>query len=71
MKFQLASNSVEEPVRIGMSIDCAHDVCITANGIPMLYITAHGYLMRCYRVDSIKRMGFKVNEEGQIETMGE
>lgn len=71
MKFQLASNSVEEPVRIGMSIDCDHDVCITADGIPMLYITAHGYLMRCYRGDLFKSMGFKVNKEGQIETMDE
>lgn len=71
MKFQLEGNTVEEPVRIGMSIDSDHDVCITANGIPMLYITAHGHLMRCYRGDSIKRMGFKVNKEGQIETMDE
>lgn len=71
MRFQLEGNTVEEPVRIGMSIDSDHDVCITANGIPMLYITARGYLIRCCEEDSFKRMGFRVNKEGQIETMDE
>mgnify|MGYP001282559024 CR=1 FL=1 len=71
MKFVVEGADIEKPVKVTMGVDCAGDVEVSANGVTVLYITTEGYLLRCYQGGSLKSMGFKVNKEGQIETMDE
>ncbi len=67
MKFSLG----ERPstiVHVDLRIDDEGDVCLEANGTPLLYLYANtGKLGRCYIGESLHKSGFALDAGGYIE----